>query len=290
MILATIKVSKTNAKVKEVSPITAGLVGATVEVEFDSTWKDYDKVYVWSGNNKVITDITASGVIPPEVVANQKSELKFGVYGVKDGNATPTVWANLGFVRPGADPNGDESADPSLPVWAQIQERLEDILSPEEVLEIIRGYLDDNPEVDPTVPEWAKHSQKPQYTADEVGAQPKGNYLTEIPAGYATEEFVRNRIAELVLGGGSGVRVSEITLSAEKWEGAAPMFYQVIEIDGITENSQVDPTPSAEQLMVLREKDVTIVIENEDGVVTVYAIGQKLTNDYTLQVTITEVD
>ena len=38
------------------------------------------------------------------------------------------------------------------------------------------------------------------------------------------------------------------------------------------------------------EKDITFVTENEGGVVTVYVIGQKPTNDYTIQVTITEVD
>lgn len=32
-------------------------------------------------------------------------------------------------------------------------------------------------EVDPTVPAWAKQPQKPTYTAEEVGAQPKGDYV-----------------------------------------------------------------------------------------------------------------
>lgn len=36
------------------------------------------------------------------------------------------------------------------------------------------------------------------------GYQPKGNYLTEVPQGYATEEFVENKIAETELGNGSG--------------------------------------------------------------------------------------
>lgn len=34
-------------------------------------------------------------------------------------------------------------------------------------------------ETDPTVPEWAKTPNKPTYTAEEVGAQPKGDYLTK---------------------------------------------------------------------------------------------------------------
>lgn len=38
-------------------------------------------------------------------------------------------------------------------------------------------------EVDPTVPDWAKQPEKPTYTAEEVGAQPKGDYAlkSDIP-------------------------------------------------------------------------------------------------------------
>ncbi len=32
-------------------------------------------------------------------------------------------------------------------------------------------------ERDPTVPAWAKQPKKPTYTAEEVGAQPKGDYV-----------------------------------------------------------------------------------------------------------------
>ncbi len=45
------------------------------------------------------------------------------MYGVDaDGNlAIPTIWADLGFVRDSANPSGDITTDPSLPVWAQLQ-------------------------------------------------------------------------------------------------------------------------------------------------------------------------
>ena len=84
-------------------------------------------------------------------------------------------------------------------------------------------------------------------------------------------------------------RIGEVTLDASKWVGEDHKFSQVVSIDGVTENSQVDLTPSVDQLLVFYEKDLAFVTENVDGVVTVYAIGQKPTNDYTIQVTITEV-
>lgn len=83
--------------------------------------------------------------------------------------------------------------------------------------------------------------------------------------------------------------ISEVELLAANWTGSENLYSQVVSIEGVTENSQVDLTPSVEQLVVFYEKDLTFVTENEDGVVTVYAIGQRPENDYVIQVTITEV-
>lgn len=88
----------------------------------------------------------------------------------------------------------------------------------------------------------------------------------------------------------TNARIADVDLLAENWFGEASPYSQVVDIDGITENSQVDLTPSIEQLVIFHEKDLGFVTENDNGVVTVYAIGQKPENDYTIQVTITEVD
>ena len=81
-----------------------------------------------------------------------------------------------------------------------------------------------------------------------------------------------------------------VELLADKWVGSGNLYSQIVTIDGTTENSQVDLTPSVEQLAIFYDKDLSFVTENEEGVITVYAIGQKPENDYTMQVTITEVD
>ena len=57
----------------------------------------------------------------------------------------------------------------------------------------------------------------------------------------------------------------------------------------ITEHSKVDLQPSADQLTIFYEKDLSFVAENEDGVVTVFCIGHIPTNDYIIQCIITEV-
>ena len=85
-------------------------------------------------------------------------------------------------------------------------------------------------------------------------------------------------------------RIGNVNLLASEWVDRGIYYSQEVEIDGVTENSQVDLTPSIEQLAIFYQKDLGFVTENEDGRVTVYAIGQKPENDYTIQVTITEVD
>lgn len=84
-------------------------------------------------------------------------------------------------------------------------------------------------------------------------------------------------------------RIGEVTLLASAWVGDTYPYSQVVDIPGVTENSQVDLTPSVEQLAIFHQKSLGFVAENDDGVVTVYAIGDKPQNDYTMQVTITEV-
>lgn len=108
-----------------------------------------------------------------------------------------------------------------------------------------------------------------------------------------TDEQVAQAIADYMAKnpteGGRKATIGEVTIMADAWHGDGHLYSQVVEIAGVTENSQVDLTPSVEQLAIFYEKDLTFVTENDGGVVTVYAIGQKPTNDYTIQVTITEV-
>ena len=82
-----------------------------------------------------------------------------------------------------------------------------------------------------------------------------------------------------------------INLPASAWVNDGTNRYsQVVSIADITANSKVDLQPTTEQLMIFYEKDITFVTENENGVVTVYCIGQKPTMDYDMQATITEVE
>ena len=90
-------------------------------------------------------------------------------------------------------------------------------------------------------------------------------------------------------GGGAAVKLTEITLPAANWKGAISPYSQVVAVEGVSVNSMVDLQPSVEQLEIFHDKDIAFSTENDGGVVTVYAIGDKPQNDYTIQATIMEV-
>lgn len=120
MLVAKIQVSKTTIHTEIVTPITSGMIGATVEVSFSEDWADYEKVYVWKHRNRTIDDLDATGIIPHEVLEEYGGVLKFGVYGTKGDIVLPTIYGAIDTVRMGTDPSGDPSVDPSRPVWLKV--------------------------------------------------------------------------------------------------------------------------------------------------------------------------
>lgn len=90
-------------------------------------------------------------------------------------------------------------------------------------------------------------------------------------------------------GSGTAVKLTEIALPAANWKGGESPYSQVVAVEGVSVNSKVDLQPSVEQLEIFHDKDIAFSTENDGGVVTVYAIGDKPTSDYTIQATIMEV-
>lgn len=80
-----------------------------------------------------------------------------------------------------------------------------------------------------------------------------------------------------------------ITLFANSWVGDISPFSQVISIENVTENSKVDLQPTAVQIVELQDTEISLMAENNAGVVTVWAIGDRPEVDYTMQALITEV-
>ena len=85
-------------------------------------------------------------------------------------------------------------------------------------------------------------------------------------------------------------KISTISLPASGWTPATNVYSQVVTVSGATAKSKVDIYPTPEQLIDLQISGISRVAVNEDGVVTVYALNNKPTSDYSMQVSITEVN
>ena len=114
------------------------------------------------------------------------------------------------------------------------------------------------------------------------------NAVDDIPE---KEDFITEaqKLLDEIKSGVSASYISHIDLPSAGWSGDGSPYAQVVDIPGTTPNSKVDLNPTVEQLAIFHNKDLTFVTENEDGVITVYCIGQKPISDYTMQVTVTEV-
>lgn len=109
--------------------ITTGMVGKQVSFDFSADWDGLVKTAVFEGSG-VTKDVTLSGdtaVIPHECLTAPGGMLRVGVYGTDGTIQTPTVYTDIGQIERGADPSGDTSADPTLPIWAQLQAMIGDL-------------------------------------------------------------------------------------------------------------------------------------------------------------------
>ena len=128
MIVAHIEVSGVHANCVRRMTIPAGLIGGQVKIKYvDPVWDGMSKTAVFRGAaTRDVLDIGDLVTIPSEVVAKASHDLWFGIYGVDASGklAIPLIEAHLGKVAKATDPSGDETTDPSLPVWAQLDVRV----------------------------------------------------------------------------------------------------------------------------------------------------------------------
>lgn len=114
--------------------LTAGMAKAvSVEFAFSSDWEGLTKTAVFTNGRATIDVLPAKWdgdtvTVPPEILAVAGRYARVGVYGTNaSGVVLPTVWVSLGKVQSAVEPSGDPSTDPTLPVWAQLQEIIGDL-------------------------------------------------------------------------------------------------------------------------------------------------------------------
>lgn len=90
-------------------------------------------------------------------------------------------------------------------------------------------------------------------------------------------------------GGGSVPKLTTITIFAENWIENGNLWSQVVTCNGVDVYSKLDLQPTPTQIIELQDAEISLIATNSNGVVTIYAIGDKPQTDMTMQVLITEV-
>lgn len=123
-----IRADRAKAKAVNTELLTSGMVGPQVKFVFSNEWNGLNKTAVFRAGDVTIDVLDSQWngnicTIPNECLATSGNTITVGIYGCNnDGDLIiPTVYARVGTVRVGANPYGDDNANPSLPVYEQIR-------------------------------------------------------------------------------------------------------------------------------------------------------------------------
>lgn len=147
-----LKVNGAEIRASVAGTLTSGMVGIPVTIEYDEAWEGLTKNLVCrcskSGFDdeeyRSILNVGNTAVVAHEVMQAGK-HLWLGVEGYNaDGTLViPTTWAMCGVIQRGANTGDDFSADPTLPIWGQLQTQIEqikqDAVTPEQMTEVLSG-------------------------------------------------------------------------------------------------------------------------------------------------------
>ena len=78
------------------------------------------------------------------------------------------------------------------------------------------------------------------------------------------------------------VPATYITLPAAEWRGETSPYFQIVPLPGVTQYTKVDLQATLAQIDTFYNKSFGLFAINEDGVVTINAIGNKPEDDLTM--------
>ena len=145
----TLRVTGANAQALVAGPLTSGMVGIPIIIEYDDTWEGLTKNLGCRCSKsgyadeeyRSILNVGNTAIVAHEVMQAGK-HLYLGIEGYSTNGTLviPTTWAMCGVIQRGANTGEDLSADPTLPVWGQLQAQIDQIecgsIPPEQLEEI----------------------------------------------------------------------------------------------------------------------------------------------------------
>ena len=274
------QVSKAAITVAQSVLLTSGMVQAVqVRFCFSPEWEGLTRTAVFRAGQVSVScllDEQNCCTIPWECLQTAGTHLMAGVYGTRAQEVVlPTVECSLGLICTGAQPAENT---PQEPTPALVQQLLTTAETAAQTAASVRADADAGLFCGETGPQGPKGDKGD--TGETGPAGPKGETGETGPQGPQGPKGDT---------GDAGVTLGSITLAAGGWSGSGP-YAQTAALAGLPAAALVNLQPTAEQLMLLQQQGVTaLTAANQDGVLTVYALGAAPQDELTLQVTVTPV-
>ena len=270
-------VSKAAITVAQSVLLTSGMVQAVqVRFCFSPEWEGLTRTAVFRAGQVSVScllDEENCCTVPWECLQTAGTHLMVGVYGTRAQEVVlPTVECSLGLICTGAQPAENT---PQEPTPTLVQQLLTTAEAAAQTAASVRADADAGLFCGETGPQGPKGDKGD--TGETGPAGPKGETGEIGPQGPKGDT------------GDAGVTLGSITLAAGGWSGSGP-YAQTAALAGLPAAALVNLQPTAEQLMLLQQQGVTaLTAANQDGVLTVYALGAAPQDELTLQVTVTPV-
>ena len=301
------QVSKAAITVAQSVLLTSGMVQAVqVRFCFSPEWEGLTRTAVFRAGQVSVScllDEENCCTVPWECLQTAGTHLMAGVYGTRAQEVVlPTVECSLGLICTGAQPAENT---PQEPTPTLVQQLLTTAEAAAQTAASVRADADAGLFCGETGPQGPKGDKGdtgetgpagPKGETGETGPQgpqgPKGDTGDAGPAGpkgETGETGPQGPKGDKGDTGDAGVTLGSITLAAGGWSGSGP-YAQTAALAGLPAAALVNLQPTAEQLMLLQQQGVTVLTAaNQDGVLTVYALGAAPQDELTLQVTVTPV-
>lgn len=313
------QVSKAAITVAQSVLLTSGMVQAVqVRFCFSPEWEGLTRTAVFRAGQVSVScllDEENCCTVPWECLQTAGTHLMAGVYGTRAQEVVlPTVECSLGLICTGAQPAENT---PQEPTPTLVQQLLTTAEAAAQTAASVRADADaglfcgetgpqgpkgETGETGPQGPQGPKGDTGdagpagPKGETGETGPQgPKGDKGDTGETGPAGPKGETGEIGpqgpkgDKGDTGDAGVTLGSITLPAGGWSGSGP-YAQTAALAGLPAAALVNLQPTAEQLMLLQQQGVTVLTAaNQDGVLTVYALGAAPQDELTLQVTVTPV-
>ena len=274
------QVSKAAITVAQSVLLTSGMVQAVqVRFCFSPEWEGLTRTAVFRAGQVSVScllDEENCCTVPWECLQTAGTHLMAGVYGTRAQEVVlPTVECSLGLICTGAQPAENT---PQEPTPTLVQQLLTTAEAAAQTAASVRADADAGLFCGETGPQGPKGDKGD--TGEPGPAGPKGETGETGPQGPKGDKGDT---------GDAGVTLGSITLPAGGWSGSGP-YAQTAALAGLPAAALVNLQPTAEQLMLLQQQGVTVLTAaNQDGVLTVYALGAAPQDELTLQVTVTPV-